>query len=341
MLRAAHSAAAEALTRAAELTIHQRVAAKPVPGAAREGWLAGQAAAAKRALDSAAAATSDPLLLAEVAEVKAHLELYQGDASAAHRLLVQWAPVVATHRPLTALRMIFRAAEAALWTGNLAGVVRCGALAEDVDPGDDRDAQLLRDIDIGLASLFTGGDLRHARACTTWSPRCRSAQRPEWLILPAETAVAFGRFADARTIAREAVDVARSLGSTSLRRRHCTCAHSPIMLWGGTPPRPGLRPRARTSLGRQDRPASWPRRSHGRPPRPPSGAMTPAVRRPPESGRAGRPPGSGPGRGRRGTGAGPFRHDAGPLRGCIATAGGPGLDEHRRCQSLVANVRAR
>ncbi|MET1042488.1 MAG: AAA family ATPase [Microbacteriaceae bacterium] len=215
-LRTAHSAAATALKRSAELTMDQRVAASRYLAAAREGWLAGQAAPANRALDAAAAATADPLLMAEVAEVRAHIELYQGDASAAHRLLVQWAPVVAKHRPLTALRMIFRAAEAALWTGNLAGVGRCGALAEDVDPGDDRDAQLLRDIDIGLASLFTGGD--HAPRESLHSLVTEAAGRrddPEWLILAAETAMALGRFADAGTIAREAVDAARNLGSIS------------------------------------------------------------------------------------------------------------------------------
>jgi DNA-binding CsgD family transcriptional regulator len=215
-LRTAHSAAAKALTRSAELTVDQRVAASRYLRAARECWLAGQAATAERALDAATAATADPLLLAEVVEVKARLELYQGDASEAYRLLVEAAPVMATHRPLTALRMIFRAAEAALWTGNLAGVVRCGALADEVDPGDDRDAQLLRDIDIGLASLFTGGD--HAPRESLHSLVTEAAGRrsdPEWLILAAETALALGRFADAGTIAREAVEVARSLGSTS------------------------------------------------------------------------------------------------------------------------------
>ena len=124
--RAAHAAAAAALTRAAELTVHRQVSARRYLRAARESWLAGQAVVATRALVSAAAASSDPLLLCDVAELRGYLELYQGDASEAHRMLIQAAPLMAAHWPLRSLKMIFRAAEAALWTGNLAGVVRCG-----------------------------------------------------------------------------------------------------------------------------------------------------------------------------------------------------------------------
>ena len=214
--RAAHSAAAKALTRAAHLTVDQRVSASRHVRAARESWLAGQAEMASRALAEAAAASADPLLLGEVAELKGQLELYQGDASEAHRILLQAAPVIATQRPLTALRMIFRAAEAALWTGNLAGVVRCGQLAEAVDAGADRDAQLLRDIDVGLASLFTGADPATIESLQSLVTEAADRRDPDWLILASETALALGRFADAGTTARRAAEAARGLGSTSL-----------------------------------------------------------------------------------------------------------------------------
>jgi DNA-binding CsgD family transcriptional regulator len=213
--RSAHAAAAKALTRAADLTVDQRVAATRHLRAARESWLAGQAEMASGALAAAAAATSDSLLRCEVAELKGHLELYQGDASEAHRILVQAAPAMAPERPLTALRMIFRAAEAALWTGNLAGVARCGQLAEAVDVGADRDAELLRDIDVGLASLFAGdpGAIDSLQSLVTEAAGRRD---PDWLILASETGLALGRFADAGTTARQAVEAARDLGSTGL-----------------------------------------------------------------------------------------------------------------------------
>lgn len=214
--RAAHAAAAKALTRAAALTVDQRAAASRHVRAARESWLAGQAEMAGGALAAAESASSDPLLLCKVAELQGHLELYQGDAPEAHRILVQAAPVMASHRPLTALLMIFRAAEAALWTGNLAGVVRCGELAKAVDAGSDRDAQLLRNIDIGLASLFTGTDSATVESLQGLVTEASGRADPDWLILASETALALGRFADAGTTARRAVEVARGLGSTSL-----------------------------------------------------------------------------------------------------------------------------
>ena len=124
--RAAHTAAAKALTRAAELTLDQQISATRHLRAARESWLAGQAEMANRALDAAAAASS--LLGCEVAKVKGA----QGDATEAHRILVQAAPVMASQRPLSALRMIFRAAEDALWTGDLAGPLRAPHVASIV-----------------------------------------------------------------------------------------------------------------------------------------------------------------------------------------------------------------
>ena len=213
--RAAHAAAATALTRAADLTVHRQVSARRRLRAARESWLAGQAAAATRALVAAAATTSDPLLLCEVAELRGYLELYQGDASEAHRVLIQAAPLMAADQPLRALKMIFHAAEAALWTGNLAGVVRCGQVSEAVDAGSDQDAQLLRDINVNLASLFTGAD----QAIESLQSLVMSAQDrsdPDWLILTSETALVLGRFGDAGMTARRAVDAARESSSTGL-----------------------------------------------------------------------------------------------------------------------------
>ena len=142
---------------------------------------------------------------------------------------------MAADQPLRALKMIFHAAEAALWTGNLAGVVRCGHVSEAVDAGSDRDAQLLRDINVNLASLFTGAD----QATESLHSLVTSAQDrsdPDWLILTSETALALGRFGDAGMTARRAVDAAReSKAQPVCCRRRCIYAHSPNTLKGGTP----------------------------------------------------------------------------------------------------------
>ena len=101
--RGGHAAALAAYERAAELCDDPAKRAELTFAAARSAWACGRAGQAKALLSRAREATNDPLLLADVARLRGHIEVNLGSASEAHRIFVEAAQAVAPLDPARAL----------------------------------------------------------------------------------------------------------------------------------------------------------------------------------------------------------------------------------------------
>jgi len=214
--RGAHVAAATALRRAAELSAEPGVAVGRHVAAARAAWLAGQADLAYAALDSAHGQATDVLQVAQIAELRGLVTWRQGDAWDAHTILVQAAPTIADRRPAMAARMLVHATEAASWYGDLAGVLRCGALAEAIRPGDDPDAAFHRNYASGLAAALAGDPATAQRRLAVVIEQAERQVAPDRLTWAAKAAMFLGRLAEAAALAQRATAAARNGAMTGL-----------------------------------------------------------------------------------------------------------------------------
>jgi DNA-binding CsgD family transcriptional regulator len=103
--RGGHVAALAAYERAAALCDDPAKRTDLTFAAARSAWACGRAGQAQALLAKAREATNDPLLLADVARLRAHIELNLGSAAEAHRISVAAAEAVYPVDPARALDM--------------------------------------------------------------------------------------------------------------------------------------------------------------------------------------------------------------------------------------------
>jgi DNA-binding CsgD family transcriptional regulator len=108
--RGAHASALAAYERAAALRADAGSRAALTFAAARSAWAAGQTAHAQALLTSAHATARSPLLLADIARLRGHIEVNLGSASHAHRIFVEAARSVRTDDPTRALELSVLAA---------------------------------------------------------------------------------------------------------------------------------------------------------------------------------------------------------------------------------------
>ena len=101
--RGGHAAALAAYERAAELCDDPAQRAELTFAAARSAWACGRAGQAQALLSKAREATTDPLLLADVARLRGHIEVNLGSASEAHRIFVEAAQAVYPNDPARSL----------------------------------------------------------------------------------------------------------------------------------------------------------------------------------------------------------------------------------------------
>ena len=101
--RGGHVAALAAYERAAVLCDDPAKRAELTFAAARSAWACGRAGQAQALLSSAREATNDPLLLADVARLRGHIEVNLGSASEAHRIFVEAAQAIYPVDPARAL----------------------------------------------------------------------------------------------------------------------------------------------------------------------------------------------------------------------------------------------
>jgi DNA-binding CsgD family transcriptional regulator len=108
--RGGYAAAWAAYERAAALTTSAPQRATLTLAAARDAWACGQVARAAQLLSVAGAAADDPLLVADVARLRARIEVNVGSAVDAHRIFTEAAAEVAEADPRRALEMAVAAA---------------------------------------------------------------------------------------------------------------------------------------------------------------------------------------------------------------------------------------
>ncbi|GGQ90528.1 ATP-binding protein [Streptomyces aurantiogriseus] len=152
--RGGHADAADALTRAAQLTPDPAARARRLTDAAVAAWLGGRPGQAHSALAAAGETATDPGLLAELAQLRGRFALNSGDAAEALRILL-----AAADQAPDRLELLADAAEAAAYVGDTDATVRVGrraeALSEPQPPGS-ADA-FVRDVLAGSGAL-QGGD---------------------------------------------------------------------------------------------------------------------------------------------------------------------------------------
>jgi DNA-binding CsgD family transcriptional regulator len=103
--RGGHVAALAAYERAAALCDDPAQRTDLTFAAARSAWACGRAGQAQVLLSKARKATNDPLLLADVARLRGHIEVNLGSASEAHRIFVEAAQAVCPVDPARALEI--------------------------------------------------------------------------------------------------------------------------------------------------------------------------------------------------------------------------------------------
>ncbi|MFI1848900.1 ATP-binding protein [Streptomyces sp. NPDC020480] len=152
--RGGYADAADALTRAAQLTPDPAARARRLTDAAVAAWLGGRPGQAHSALAAAGETAEDPGLLAELAQLRGRFALNSGDAAEALRIFL-----AAADQAPDRLQLLADAAEAASYVGDSDATVRIGRRAEalsELPPPGSADA-FVRDVLAGSGAL-QGGD---------------------------------------------------------------------------------------------------------------------------------------------------------------------------------------
>ncbi|MFH8369507.1 AAA family ATPase [Streptomyces sp. NPDC018031] len=151
--RGGHADAADALTRAAQLTPDPADRARRLTDAAAAAWLGGRPGQAHSALAAAGEITTDPGLLTELAQLRGRFALNSGDAAEALRILL-----AAADRAPDRIQLLADAAEAAAYVGDTDATVRIGRRAESLPETRLRDPAeaFLRDVLAGSGALWDG-----------------------------------------------------------------------------------------------------------------------------------------------------------------------------------------
>ncbi|MCV2488379.1 helix-turn-helix transcriptional regulator [Geodermatophilus sp. YIM 151500] len=192
------------------LTSDGNRAARRFVEAARSAWLAAVPQKAYAALDAAAPRMSNPVVRAEATHVRGLLEWRRGSSAEAHRILLAGAGPAARVAPGTALAMLVLAQEAAGYVGDVEGLAAAGAVADTVDPGEDRDAVLHKLVAVGFGHVVTGrvdSGVALLRAATERAGQVEDLQQ---LTVLCHAAASYGDQVTAAQLAERAVRVARS-----------------------------------------------------------------------------------------------------------------------------------
>jgi DNA-binding CsgD family transcriptional regulator len=162
--RGGFEAACMALERAAELTAEPEARAGRLAAAGQSAWQAGQLVRAAGLLQEARLLTADPIVSADVDQLRAWIELSIGSGMMARRLLIDAAKEIADIDPDRALEMLAAAAEAAWIAGDAQAGAELGQVAARLPPADPPRARFLTHLVNGFVGLLNGGVARPVRA---------------------------------------------------------------------------------------------------------------------------------------------------------------------------------
>jgi DNA-binding CsgD family transcriptional regulator len=209
--RAAHSSAASALLRAADLSVDRERQVRRIAAAAQAAWDAGQPDRAREAL-SRALPDSHGELRTRLLQLSGAIEERSGSLPKALELLLEGASECSD--PSLRLEMLADAAEAAMFTGQLATVVELADQLGPAEPASARDrliASLLR----GFAKMLSGG---HEQARALLEQTVREANElddPRALTWACSAASLIGDPGDGLPYANRATESARRQGLLS------------------------------------------------------------------------------------------------------------------------------
>ena len=182
--RGGFEAACTALARAAQLTSEPESRAGRLAAAGQSAWQAGQLVRAAGLLQEARLLTTDPILGADVDQLRAWIELSIGSAVAARRLLVDAVNQIADVDPHRAAPMLAAAAEAAWTAGDNEAAAEFGRVSARLPPADTLPTQLQTQILHGFVGLLNGEVARPVRALHDVMKRAAEPDLPD-LVVPA------------------------------------------------------------------------------------------------------------------------------------------------------------
>ena len=213
--RAAHSSAATAFLRAADLSTDEVLRRRRIADAAAAAWDAGQPDRARAAI-ARALPDSGGELKARLLQLSGVIEALCGSLPTALERLLEGAD--ASTDPSLTLEMLVDAAEAAVFSGQIVTAIELGERAATLQARTARDrlmASLLR----GFAKVFSG-DPQSARPLLEETMRQADAlDDPRALVLAASAASVGGHAGDGLPYANRAVESARRRGLLSLLPR--------------------------------------------------------------------------------------------------------------------------
>ncbi|MDP9867571.1 MULTISPECIES: helix-turn-helix transcriptional regulator [Streptosporangium] len=151
--RGGYADAAVALARSAELTPEPAVRARRLTDAATAAWLGGRPGQSETYRAQARELAHDPLLIAELVQLRGRSELHSGDAAEAWRIFLEGAGHARAVDPGKALEMLADASEAASYVGDTAAIVDIGRQAESLPEGGDA---FLRAVLVGIGAMLAG-----------------------------------------------------------------------------------------------------------------------------------------------------------------------------------------
>ena len=162
--RGGFEAACAALERAAQLSAAPEARAGRLAAAGQSAWHAGQLVRATGLLQEARLLSADPILGADVDQLRAWIELSVGSAVTARRLLINAAKEIAEIDPHRALEMLAAAAEAAWIAGDVEAGAELGQAATRLPPPDMPRAWFLTHLLNGFVGLLNGEVARPVHA---------------------------------------------------------------------------------------------------------------------------------------------------------------------------------
>ena len=162
--RGGFEAACAALERAAQLSAAPEARAGRLAAAGQSAWHAGQLVRATGLLQEARLLTADPILGADVDQLRAWIELSVGSSVTARRLLINAANEIAEIDSHRALEMLAAAAEAAWIAGDVEAGAELGQAATRLPPPDMPRAWFLTHLLNGFVGLLNGEVARPVHA---------------------------------------------------------------------------------------------------------------------------------------------------------------------------------
>lgn len=207
--RSGHAGAAAALSRSAGLTSDPDLRARRLIASAEEAWLAGRPETMHACLNEAGQLTSRPRLLTEITRMRARFELRGGTATDAFELFIDGAQVAQAVDPDTAAGMLAEASEAALYVGDIAGMVRAGQLAHDVAVSENGDGGFWKDLCVGIAEILQGRVETAEPRLRRRIAEARTDTHPQRLVAAGIAAVWLGEQATAMALYQRAARAAR------------------------------------------------------------------------------------------------------------------------------------